>query len=134
MQSDNCAYICNQIIAQFNFMETRRDVFQAIADPTRRDIIGLIAKSPMTPNSVADSFNVSRQAISNHIKILTECGLLSLNIKGREYYYSIQPKKLAVVYDWLEQYRKLWEGRFDAMDNLLIELQSKSKKQPKRKK
>lgn len=115
-------------------METRRDVFQAIADPTRRDMIGLIAKSPMTPNSVADNFNVSRQAISNHIKILTECGLLSVDIKGREYYYSIQPKKLAVVYDWIEQYRKLWEGRFDAMENLLNEMQSKKAKQAKRKK
>ena len=115
-------------------METRRDVFQAIADPTRRDIIGLIAKSPMTPNAVADSFHVSRQAISNHIKILTECGLLSVNIKGREYYYSIQPQKLAVVYDWLEQYRKLWEERFDAMESILLELQAKPKKQAKRKK
>ena len=113
-------------------MEIRRDVFQAIADPTRRDIIGLIAKHPMTPNSVADSFNISRQAISNHIKILTQCGLLSLNIKGREYYYSIQPKKIAVIYNWAEQYRKLWEQRFDAIDNLLNELQTQPKKTKKR--
>ena len=113
-------------------METRRDVFQAIADPTRRNIIGLIAKNPMTPNSVADSFNISRQAISNHIKILTECGLLSLNIQGREYYYSIQPKKLAVIHNWVEQYRKLWDQRFMAMDNLLYELQYKPKKAGKK--
>ena len=112
-------------------METRRDVFQAIADPTRRNIIGLIAKSPMTPNAVADSFSVSRQAVSNHIKILTECGLLSVDVKGREYYYSIEPKKLAVVYDWLGQFKELWEGRTDAMEELLGELQTKSKKQAK---
>jgi len=115
-------------------METRRDVFHAIADPTRRDIIGLIAKNPMTPNNVSDSFDLSRQAISRHIKILTECGLLTLKIQGREHYYSIQPKKLAVVYDWIEQYRKLWEGRFDAIENLLNEMQSKKGKQPKQKK
>ena len=83
-------------------MEIRRDVFQAIADPTRREIIGLIAKKPMTPNNVAESFDISRQAISKHIKILTECGLLSLNIQGRDYYYTIQPKKLAEVNKWLE--------------------------------
>lgn len=106
-------------------METRRDVFQAIADPVRRDIIGLIAKKPMTPNNVADSFDISRQAISKHIKILTECGLLSLNIQGRDYYYTIQPKKLAEVNDWLKPFRKMWEDRFNAIDDLLNELQTK---------
>lgn len=106
----------------------RRDVFQAIADPTRRDIIGLIAKKPMTPNAVADSFDVSRQAISKHIKILTECGLLLLEIQGREYFYSIQPKKLAEVNDWLEPFRKMWEDRFDRLDNVLLNLQKKQKK------
>ena len=106
-------------------METRRDVFQAIADPVRRDIIGLIAKKPMTPNNVADSFDISRQAISKHIKILTECGLLSLNIQGRDYYYTIQPKKLAEVNDWLKPFRKMWEDRFNAIDDLLSELQTK---------
>ena len=109
-------------------MEIRRDVFQAIADPTRREIIGLIAKKPMTPNHVADRFDISRQAISKHIQILNECGLLSLHIKGRDYYYTIQPKKLAEVYDWLEPYRKMWEGRFDAMNDLLNEMQPKKAK------
>jgi len=103
----------------------RRDVFQAIADPIRREIIGLIAKSPLTPNSVADSFDVSRQAISKHIKILTECGLLSLNIQGREYYYSIQPEKLAEINDWLEPFRKMWEGRFSKLDRVLIKSKTK---------
>ncbi len=108
-------------------METRRDVFQAIADPTRRDIIGLIAKKPMTPNHVADSFDISRQAISKHIKILTECGLLSLVIQGREYYYTIQPQKLKEVNNWIEPYRKMWESRMTAIDDLLSEMQAKKK-------
>ena len=112
-------------------MEIRRDVFQAIADPTRREIIGLIAKKPMTPNNVADNFDISRQAISKHIQILTECGLLSLNIQGRDYYYTIQPKKLTEVNDWLEPFRKMWEDRFDAIDNLLTELQTKRAKRKK---
>ncbi|MDP4285249.1 MAG: metalloregulator ArsR/SmtB family transcription factor [Bacteroidota bacterium] len=102
----------------------RRDVFQAIADPTRREIIGLIAKKPMTPNNVADCFDISRQAISKHIQILTECGLLSLNIKGRDYYYTIEPKKLTEVNDWLEPYRKMWEDRFEAIDDLLNDMQT----------
>ena len=105
----------------------RRDVFQAIADPTRRDIMGLIAKKPMTPNAVAESFDVSRQAISKHIKILTECGLLTLNIQGREYYYTIQPKKLAEVNDWLEPFRKMWEDRFDRLDKVIKDLKGKRK-------
>ena len=79
----------------------------------------------MTPNNVADSFDISRQAISKHIKILTECGLLSLNIQGRDYYYTIQPKKLAEVNDWLKPFRKMWEDRFNAIDDLLNELQTK---------
>ncbi len=80
----------------------RRDVFQAIADPTRRDIIGLIAKNSMTPNAVAASFDMSRQAISKHIKILAECGIIIISPRGRERYCSIQPKKLAEVADWIE--------------------------------
>ena len=97
----------------------RRDVFQAIADPTRREIISLVAKSPMTPNAVSESFEVSRQAISKHIKILTECGLLSYTIQGREYYYTIQPQKLEEVNDWLEPFKELWESRFNQLDQIL---------------
>ncbi len=97
----------------------RRDVFQAIADPTRREIISLIAHQSLTPNLVADKFNMSRQAISKHMQILTECGLLTLNIQGREYYYSIQPKKLNEVYEWLEPLRELWDKRFNQLDQLL---------------
>lgn len=100
----------------------RRDVFQAIADPVRRDILGMLAKQPMTPNSVADSFEVSRQAVSKHMKILMECGLLSLSIQGREYYYSIQPKKLAEVNDWLTPFKKMWEDKFNQLDEVLHNL------------
>jgi len=103
----------------------RRDVFQAIADPTRRDIISLMAKKSMTPNEVADSFKMSRQAISKHIHILAECGLLSLNIQGREYYYSMQPKKLAEVGEWLEPFRTMWDDRFTKLDKVLNQLKSK---------
>jgi DNA-binding transcriptional ArsR family regulator len=106
----------------------RRDVFQAIADPTRREIIGLIAQQSLTPNAVANSFDVSRQAISKHIKILTECGLLELNIKGREYYYTMQPGKLAEVDQWLQPFREMWETRFGQLDKLLVKMQSKHKK------
>lgn len=105
-------------------MNQRRDPFQAIADPIRRDILELIAKSPMTPNTIADSFDVSRQAVSKHIKILTECGLLRLKIQGREYYYSIQPKKLAQVSNWLEPFRNMWEGRFAQLDNVLTKIKN----------
>ncbi|MEJ0080567.1 MAG: metalloregulator ArsR/SmtB family transcription factor [Puia sp.] len=103
----------------------RRDVFQAIADPTRRDIISLISKKPATPNTVADNFKLSRQAISKHINILAECGLLSLEIQGREYYYTVQPKKLSEVNDWLEPFRKMWEERFTKLDKVLFHLKTK---------
>ena len=100
-------------------MITRRDVFQAIADPTRRDIINLIAKQSLTLNAVAESFDVSRQAISKHIKILTECGLIVINQQGRERYCYIQPQKLNEVADWLENFRKLMDRRFDKLDKIL---------------
>jgi len=103
----------------------RRDVFQAIADPTRREIINLIARKSLTPNAVADSFDVSRQAISKHIKILTECGIIVINQQGRERFCYIQPEKLNEVQDWLTGFRKLWSKRFDALDNILSEMQTK---------
>ena len=102
----------------------RRDVFQAIADPTRRDIIWLLAKKPMTPKDIKGSFDVSRQAISKHLKILSECGLLGVAIDGREHYYNIEPKKLSVVADWIEPYRKMFEKRYDRLDKVLHHLKS----------
>jgi len=106
----------------------RRDVFQAIADPTRREIISLIAHQSLTPNAVAEKFDISRQAISKHIKILTESGLLSLDIRGREYYYSIQPRKIGEVYEWLASLQKIWDTKFNQLDKLLAQMQTKQKK------
>ena len=113
------------------FMEMRRDVFQAIADPVRRDILNLIAHKTLSLNSIAENFDISRPAISQHIKILTECGLVVINQEGRQRYCNIQAKKLGEVADWLEPFRKLWEYQFDKLDNLLIKMQS-TKKNKKR--
>ncbi|MDN5215166.1 metalloregulator ArsR/SmtB family transcription factor [Fulvivirgaceae bacterium BMA12] len=106
----------------------RRDVFQAIADPVRRDIIGLLANETLTVNTVAENFDISRPAISKHIKILKECGIIVINKKGRERYLEIQPKNLMPVSDWIEQYRKLWEEKLDSFEDYLMKLQTKNKK------
>lgn len=106
----------------------RRDVFQAIADPTRRQIINMIAHQTLTPNGVADNFDVSRQAISKHIQILAECGIISIKQQGRERYCYVQPKKLDEVTDWLADFRKSWESRFDKLDDLLAEMQTSPKR------
>ncbi|WP_129021693.1 MULTISPECIES: ArsR/SmtB family transcription factor [Edaphocola] len=100
----------------------RRDVFQAIADPTRRAIIALIALQAMTPNAIAEHFHTSRQAVSKHIKILTECELLTQQQSGREIYYHFNPHKMKEVADFVEPYRKMWESRFDQLDQLLNQL------------
>lgn len=100
-------------------MKTRRDIFQAIADPTRRAIITLIALQAMTPNALAEHFNTSRQAVSKHIKVLIECDLVKQEQQGREIYYSLQLKKMKEIDKWLDQFRKLWETRFNQLDNLL---------------
>lgn len=113
---------------------TRRDVFQAIADPTRRDIINLIAFEPMNLNAIAKNFNVSRPAISQHIKILIECGLIDINQKGRERYCEARLQQLGEVSEWVERYRKVWEERFDRMDVLLEKMKLENKKQRKRSK
>ncbi len=103
----------------------RRDVFQAIADPVRRDIIGLLAHKSMTVNTVADNFDISRPAVSKHIRILTECGIVQINQKGRERFCEIQPKELAPVSDWIDQYRQLWEDKLDSFENYLMQLKKK---------
>tara|TARA_R110000796_G_scaffold88850_6_gene191952 strand:- start:7577 stop:7897 length:321 start_codon:yes stop_codon:yes gene_type:complete len=97
----------------------RRDIFQAIADPTRRAIIALIALNAMTPNAIAENFNTTRQAVSKHLRILTECELVKQEQKGREIYYSLEIDKMKEIDKWLEQYRKIWENRFNQLDNLL---------------
>ena len=103
----------------------RRDVFQAIADPTRREIISMIAHQTLNLNSIADKFHVSRPAISKHIKILTECGLITIKQQGRERHCEARLQKLNEVSDWVEQYRKFWTGKLDALEIYLDELQNK---------
>ena len=110
----------------------RRDVFQAIADPTRRQIIHMIASKPLHLNLVAEKFDVSRPAISKHIKILTECGLVTIKQQGRHRYCEATLDKLNEVSDWVEQYRKFWTQKLDALENYLEELQRKEKRKRKR--
>lgn len=97
----------------------RRDIFQAIADPTRRAIITLIALQPMTPNAIAENFHTTRQAVSKHLRILTECEVVKQEPKGREVYYSLEIDKMKEIDKWLDQFRKIWETRFNQLDNLL---------------
>ena len=97
----------------------RRDVFQGIADPTRRAILSLIALQAMTPNALAEHFASSRQAVSKHIKILTECKLVKQEQSGREIYYHFNPKKMKEVDKWLAQFRTLWDDRFNQLDQVL---------------
>jgi DNA-binding transcriptional ArsR family regulator len=105
----------------------RRDVFQAIADPTRRAIISMIAHESLNLNSVAEQFHVSRPAISKHIKILTECGLIEIKQQGRERYCEAKLQKLNEVSDWVEQYKQFWNAKLDSLETYLEELQSKPK-------
>ena len=97
----------------------RRDVFQAIADPTRRTILSLLALQAMTPNALSEHFESSRQAISKHVKILTECQLLRQEQSGRETYYYINSKKLKDVDKWLKPFREMWDSRFNQLDEIL---------------
>jgi DNA-binding transcriptional ArsR family regulator len=103
----------------------RRDPFQAIADPTRRAIITLLSEESMTPNNLAEHFDASRQAISKHIKILTECELLKQELSGREIYYILNTKKLKEVDKWLAPFRSMWEDRFSQLDNVLKNIKTK---------
>lgn len=100
----------------------RRDVFQAIADPTRRAIILLIASHAMTPNAIAEHFDSSRQAVSKHLRILTECQLVKQEQSGREIYYKLNATKMKEIDKWLEQYKKIWESRFNQLDDVLLKL------------
>ena len=103
----------------------RRDVFQAIADPTRRGIIALIALQAMTPNALAENFNTTRQAVSKHLRVLTECELVKQEQQGREIYYSLEIEKMKEIDIWLEQYRKIWETRFSQLDDVLKKYKNK---------
>ncbi|MCU7695287.1 ArsR/SmtB family transcription factor [Haoranjiania flava] len=105
----------------------RRDVFQAIADPTRRSILVLLAFQSMTPTAIAAHFNSSRQAVSKHLRILTECALVTQEANGREIHYSLEVEKMKEVDQWMEQFRKLWENRFNQLDNVLLNLKKPKK-------
>ncbi|HTL08516.1 MAG TPA: metalloregulator ArsR/SmtB family transcription factor [Chitinophagaceae bacterium] len=112
----------------------RRDVYQAIADPTRRQIIAVLAGKSLTLNNVADSFGISRQAVSKHIKILTECGLVAVTDKGRERHCQATLQPLHEVAEWINHYRQFYEAQLDSLENYLATLQTKNKKHGKRKK
>ncbi len=107
----------------------KRDVFQAIADPTRRAIIALVAMQAMTPNALAEHFDTSRQAVSKHLRILTECELVTPEQRGREIYYRLEIDKMKEIDEWLEQYRKIWESRFEQLDVLLAELRQQDEQE-----
>jgi DNA-binding transcriptional ArsR family regulator len=103
----------------------KRDVFQAIADPTRRAIIALVALQAMTPNAIAEHFDTTRQAVSKHLRILTECELVVQEHRGREIYYSLEIEKMKEIDEWLEQYRKIWETRFEQLGEVLEVMKKK---------
>lgn len=105
----------------------RRDVFQAIADPTRRAIILLIASQAMTPNALAEHFDTTRQAVSKHLKILTECQLVKQEHTGREIYYQLEADKMKEIDVWLEKFKKIWESRFNELDKVLLKMKTEKK-------
>jgi DNA-binding transcriptional ArsR family regulator len=109
-------------------METRRDAFHAISDPTRRDILTVLASKPMNLNSIAENFPVSRPAISRHIKVLTECGLVVITQHGRERYCEARLQNLEEVSDWIDHYKKFWKAKFISLDKYLQKAQSKKRR------
>ncbi len=117
VQPNNCIYICNQTIAYM-----RRDIYQAIADPTRRAILTLLTVGALTPNAIAGHFGSSRQAVSKHLQILAECGAVDPQHRGREIYYLLNIDKMKELDHWMQAFRQLWETRFEQLDNLLNDL------------
>ncbi len=105
----------------------RRDIFQAIADPTRRAIIILIAMQAMTPNAIAEHFDTTRQSVSKHLRILTECELVKQKQEGREIYYSLEIEKMKEIDKWIDQFRKIWETRFNQLDKVLSTIKKQKK-------
>jgi DNA-binding transcriptional ArsR family regulator len=107
-------------------MSAKRDIFQAIADPTRRAIILLVASQALTPNAIAEKFDSTRQAVSKHLQILVECDVVKQTKNGREIRYELKPQKMKEIDEWLEQFRRLWENRFDQLDDVLMNLKTKN--------
>jgi len=110
----------------------RRDIFQAIADPTRRAIIALLALQVMTPNALAEHFDSSRQAVSKHLRVLTECELVTQEQRGREIYYSLEIEKMKEIDEWLAQVQEIWEANYKRLDALLAKLKQQEKKERKK--
>jgi len=108
-------------------MESRRDIFQAIADPTRRAILTLLTLQALTPNAIASNFDSARQTISKHLQILTECELIKPEQQGREIYYSLKIEKMKEIDKWLDQFRKVWETQFNQLDKLLSTMKKQKK-------
>jgi len=105
----------------------KRDIYQGIADPTRRAILSLLVLGAMTPNALAEHFKMTRQGVSNHIKILTECELVKQEQQGREIYYSLEIKKMKEIDRWLDKFRKIWETQFNQLDDVLLTMKKKSR-------
>ncbi|MES2592937.1 MAG: metalloregulator ArsR/SmtB family transcription factor [Bacteroidota bacterium] len=105
----------------------RRDIFQAISDPTRRAILVLIASHAMTPNAIAEHFDTSRQAVSKHLRILMECELVKQEQAGREIYYQLEAEKMKEIDKWLDQFKQIWQSRYNELDNVLSTLKNKKK-------
>jgi DNA-binding transcriptional ArsR family regulator len=105
----------------------KKDIFHALADPTRRAILALIAIQALTPNAMAEKFDMSRQAVSKHIKVLQECGLIKAEQSGREIYYHFNPKKMQEFDSWIAQFRKMWETQFNQLDIVLAKIKKQKK-------
>src|SRR4051812_12590341 len=118
---------CLTPFKQFKITFMRRDIFQAMADPTRRAILVLIAAQAMTPNALAEHFDTTRQAVSKHLKILSECELVKQEYQGREIYYELEITKMKEIDKWLEQFRKIWEDRFNELDKVLSTMKKQKK-------
>src|ERR1700754_5035642 len=125
-QLKSCTYICNLQVAQLN-TKMKQDIFQAIADPTRRAILALIAVQALTPNAMAHKFDMSRQAVSKHIKVLHECELIKPEQSGREIYYHFNARKMQEFDNWLAQFRKNWETQFNQLDQVLLTIKNQKK-------
>ncbi len=123
-QPKSCVYL-QLISCEFISIKMKRDIFQAIADPTRRAILVLVSSSALTPNAIAEQFQTTRQAVSKHIKILNECDLLEEKKLGREIYYQLKIDKMKEIDQWLEQFKAIWEQRFNQLDQVLLNLKSK---------
>ncbi len=126
-------YCARNYLRNINIMVANKDIFQAIADPTRREIIHLISNKPQNLNSIADNFDMTRQAVSLHVKILTECGLIAIKQQGRERVCEARLNRLNEVSAWIDQYRQFMESTFDSLETYLEQIKKEKKNGKKRK-